>query len=82
MKTLAIPFTKAKANLSRYAVLAEEGKTTLVLKHNRSSFIIAPVPQVCKARVKTPGLVHGQIHMDADFDATPDEVLRDFEGVS
>ena len=80
MKMTTISLTEAKANLSRYGRLAEEGQTTLVLKHRRSAFQIAPVPQAGKGRAKTPGLARGRIHMAPDFDATPEEVIRAFEG--
>ena len=82
MKVTAIPFTEAKAHLSRYGRLAEEGQTTLVLKHHRSAFQITPVPSVSKAKSKTPGLARGQIHLALDFDATPEDVIRAFEGLT
>jgi antitoxin (DNA-binding transcriptional repressor) of toxin-antitoxin stability system len=82
MKTISIPFTEAKANLSRYGRLAEEGQTTLVLKHHRLAFQISPVPSGGKALTKMPGLAGGRIHMSPDFDATPEEVIRAFEGVT
>ena len=52
---------------------------TVVLKHNRSAFLITPVPQSGMARTKTPGLARGRIHMASDFDATPEDVIRAFE---
>jgi antitoxin (DNA-binding transcriptional repressor) of toxin-antitoxin stability system len=82
MKMTTIPFTEAKAHLSRYGRLAEAGQTTVVLKHRRSAFLIAPVPPAAQARPKKPGLVLGRIHMARDFDATPEEVIRAFEGGS
>jgi antitoxin (DNA-binding transcriptional repressor) of toxin-antitoxin stability system len=82
MKVDSIPFSEAKAHLSRYGRLAEEGQTTLVLKHRRSAFVIAPVAQTGKARKKTPGLAQGRIHLAPDFDATPEAVIRSFEGSS
>jgi len=82
MNVITIPFTEAKAHLSRYGRLAEEGQTTLVLKHHRSAFQITPIPKTSKARSKTPGLAHGQIHLAPDFDATPEDVIRAFEGVT
>ncbi|MEI7880917.1 MAG: hypothetical protein WCI95_08595 [bacterium] len=81
MKVIEIPFTEAKAHLSRYGRLAEEGQTTLVLKHHRLAFQITPVPQTSKARTKMPGLASGQIHLAPDFDATPEDVIQAFEGV-
>jgi len=82
MKVVTIPFTEAKAHLSRYGRLAEEGQTTLVLKHHRSAFLISPIAQTPKAQPKTPGLVHGQIHLASDFDTTPEDVIQAFEGMS
>jgi antitoxin (DNA-binding transcriptional repressor) of toxin-antitoxin stability system len=82
MKVLSIPFTEAKAHLSRYGRLAEEGKTTLVSKHHRAAFLITPVPQVDKTRRKTPGLARGRIHIVPDFDVTPEDVIHAFEGTT
>lgn len=72
--------TEAKAHLSLYGRRAEDGETTLVLKHRRPAFVIAPVPVMFKARIKKPGLVRGKIRMAADFDITPDDVIATFEG--
>jgi antitoxin (DNA-binding transcriptional repressor) of toxin-antitoxin stability system len=80
VKQTTISFTEAKANLSKIGRLAEHGTTTLVLKHRRPSFLISPVPPEDKARPKKPGAAHGQIHMSPDFDVTPEDVVRDFEG--
>ncbi len=80
MKATCISFTEAKTHLSRYGRLAEEGQTTLVCKHNRSAFLIAPVPASGRAHPKKPGLVRDRIRMADDFDATPEDVIRDFEG--
>ena len=82
MKETSIPFTEAKAHLSRYGRLAEEGHTTLVLKHRRSAFLIAPVAPADQARPKSLGLARGQIRMAPDFDATPEDVIHAFEGGS
>jgi len=82
MKVTSIAFTEAKAHLSEYGRLAEEGRSTIVLKHNRPAFLIAPVPHTAQTRLKTPGLARGQIHMAADFDVTPPDVIAAFEGAS
>jgi len=81
MKVISVPFTEAKAHLSRYGRLAEEGQTTLVLKHHRSAFQITPVSQTSKGLTKTPGLAQGKIHIAQDFDATPEDVIEAFEGM-
>jgi antitoxin (DNA-binding transcriptional repressor) of toxin-antitoxin stability system len=80
MKVSCIAFTEAKAHLSKYGRLAEEGLTTLVLKHHRPAFRIAPALPSEQPRPKTPGLACGQIHMAPDFDTTPAEVIAAFEG--
>ena len=80
MKMTSVPFAEAKAHLSKYGRLAEEGQTTLVLKHRRSAFLIAPVPPAERARPKRPGLLRGRIHLAPDFDETPADVIDVFEG--
>ena len=80
MKMASASFTEVKAHLSRYGRMAEEGQTILVLKHKRSAFLIGPVPKEETEREKKPGLVEGHIHMAPDFDATPEEIIREFEG--
>jgi antitoxin (DNA-binding transcriptional repressor) of toxin-antitoxin stability system len=80
MKEVHVAFTEAKANLSKYGRLAEQGRTTLVLKHRRPAFCIAPVLRGAQPRVKTPGLAKGRIRMAPDFDVTPPDVIASFEG--
>ena len=80
MKQTTIQFTEAKAHLSEYGRRAEAGQITLVLKHHRPAFVIAPAHTRTEARHKTPGLARGRIHMAADFDATPDTIIAAFEG--
>jgi len=80
MKTNSIPLTEAKARLSEYGRLAEEGQVTIVLKHHRPAFLIAPAPRRAEARPKRPGLVCGKIRIAPDFDATPGEIIKAFEG--
>ena len=80
MKKISAPFTHVKAHLSRYGRMAEDGQTILVLKHKRSAFLIGPVPKEETDREKKPGLAADLIHMAPDFDATPEEIVREFEG--
>lgn len=80
MKTTAVNLSEAKARLSHYGKLAERGETTIVLKHHRTAFAIAPLPSHMAGRPKFPGLARGQIHLAPDFDITPDEIIMDFEG--
>jgi antitoxin (DNA-binding transcriptional repressor) of toxin-antitoxin stability system len=80
MKKTIITFSEAKAHLSEYGRRAQDGQATLVLKHRRPAFLIAPAPADTQRRTKTPGLARGRIHMTADFDVTPDAVINAFEG--
>ena len=82
MKSGSISFTEARLHLSKYGRLAEKGQSTLVAKHRRVAFRIAPVPPTEQARPKSPGLACGRIHMAPDFDVTPADVIASFEGVS
>ncbi len=80
MKTTAVSFTEAKTHLARYGRLAEAGQTILVCRHRRAAFAIAALPRSDQARPKTPGLARGRIHIEPDFDNTPEDIIRDFEG--
>jgi len=82
MKIISIPFTEAKSHLSKYGRLAEDGQTTVVLKHRRPAFRIAPATPCEQPRPKAPGLVRSKIHMAPDFDSTPAEVIAAFEGLA
>jgi antitoxin (DNA-binding transcriptional repressor) of toxin-antitoxin stability system len=75
-----IQFSKVKAQLSAFGRLAQAGQTTLVLKHKRPAFIIAPPPSTVLPRTKKPGIALGKGWMAPDFDQTPEDVLKDFEG--
>jgi antitoxin (DNA-binding transcriptional repressor) of toxin-antitoxin stability system len=80
MKPVCIPFTQAKSRLSEYARLAEAGQSTLVVKHHKPAFMIAPVLNAPVVRTKRPGLARGRIRIAPDFDTTPREILDSFEG--
>jgi len=81
MSAIAVPFTEAKSHLSKYGRMAEQGHTTLVLKHHRAAFMIVPPDAALQAKQKTPGILRGQMQMAPDFDRTPDDVIADFEGI-
>jgi antitoxin (DNA-binding transcriptional repressor) of toxin-antitoxin stability system len=82
MKDLVIPFTEAKAQLSKYARFAQQGHSTLVLKHHRAAFMIVPPDRSDQSCQKKPGIVRGHIRVSPDFDCTPDDVIADFEGMA
>ena len=80
MKVMEVPFSKVKTHLSEYGRRAQTGATTVVLKHHQPAFVIAPVPSRAEPAKKRPGLAAGKIHMAADFDRTPEEIVAAFEG--
>lgn len=76
----SVDFNKAKIQFSALGKLAEGGETTIVLKHKRPAFVIAPLPPSAKPRLKKAGIALGKGWMAPDFDATPTETILDFEG--
>ena len=77
-----IQLSEAKSHLSEYGRQAEEGVTTIVTKHHRPVFSIAPLSAVGQPTTKILGIVKGKIHMSEDFNRTPESVIADFEGRS
>lgn len=82
MKTTSISLSEAKVHLSAWSRRVEAGENIVVLKHNRPAFVIAPLPVVETRSVKKPGLAKGMIRMAADFDGTPESVIREFEDLT
>jgi antitoxin (DNA-binding transcriptional repressor) of toxin-antitoxin stability system len=80
MKQTFVSFTEAKAHLAQYGRMAEQGQTIVVSRHRRAAFVLAALPHADQARPKAPGLARGRVHLAPDFDATPDDLIRDFEG--
>ena len=76
----SIDFNKAKIQFSRLGKLAEDGETTIILKHKSPSFVIAPLPSSAKPRLKKPGIALGKGWMAPDFNLTPVETILEFEG--
>ena len=75
-----IDLSKAKAELSKYARLAEHGETVLVRRRHKPSFIIAPAPATQTGNTKRLGLLKNKIRIAEDFDQTPDEISKAFYG--
>lgn len=80
MNMTSIKLSDAKAHLSAWSRRVEAGESFVVLKHNRPAFVIAPLHASETHRIKKPGLAKGRIRMSADFDTTPESVIREFEG--
>ena len=73
-----ISFSEAKAKLSKYARMAEDGESIIVEKHRKPSFILAPWPKARTPRKRRLGSLKGKLRMAKDFDATPDDVIESF----
>ncbi len=73
-----ISFSEAKTHLSKYARLAEQGESILVVKHRKPSFVITPAGTKCDPSEKKLGMLKGKIRLAPDFDQTPDSVVESF----
>lgn len=80
MKTTTISLSDAKVHLSAWSRRVESGESVVVMKHNRPSFVLAPLRDVETASVKKPGQAKGKIRMAGDFSETPESVIAVFEG--
>jgi antitoxin (DNA-binding transcriptional repressor) of toxin-antitoxin stability system len=58
---------------------AAAGQTLLIAAHGKVLAELRPPPPPAAAR-RRPGALRGQIRMEADFDATPDDLLDAMEG--
>jgi prevent-host-death family protein len=69
---------EAKTHLSRLVERVEGGEEVVIARAGR------PVARLVPFRVRTaprvPGMWRGRVKLAADFDATPDNLIRDFEG--
>ncbi len=70
-----IKLSEAKAKLSEFAKLAENGESTIVMKHHKPSFMIAPLPDEYRPKKKRLGLLKGKIDIADDFDEPSQEIL-------
>lgn len=73
-------YEDAKARFDELARKARAGETTVVTRDGREVFRVAPVEPVYKPQPKRPGLLTGKIRMAPDFNETPEEIIRDWEG--
>jgi prevent-host-death family protein len=68
---------EAKTHLSRLLERVEAGEEVVIARAGR------PVARLIPFRVRTvprvPGLWRGRVSLAADFDATPEDVIADFE---
>ena len=71
---------EAKTQLSRLAERAWEGEEVIIARSGKPYLRLVPYRPQKNPRI--PGDLKGQIWIAPDFDETPDEVIRAFEGDS
>lgn len=67
----------AKTRLSRLVERALAGEEIVIARAGTPLVRLVPVAPAGRRR---PGRWHGRVRMAPDFDQTPEELLRDFEG--
>lgn len=81
--TIRIGMREAKTHLSRLGRLAWEGREVIICRNGKPFLKLAPLREEAESHGKGPrclGSLKGQIWVAPDFDDTPDEVIRLFEG--
>ena len=74
---MQINIHEAKSQLSRLAERVNNGETIIIAKAGNPCMDLVP-HRVSPAR--RPGRFKGSIELAADFDETPDDVIRAFNG--
>lgn len=69
---------EAKSRLSELVKDAEAGEEVVIARAGRPVVRLVPVRRDTRAR--KPGRFRGKIRLARDFDRTPEEVIRAFEG--
>jgi len=69
---------EAKSKLSALAEKVWAGETVVIAKAGKPYLDLLPHKEGRSKR--NPGRFKGQIRMDDDFDTTPDDIVRAFEG--
>ena len=69
---------EAKTNLSKLVEEAIAGEEVIIAKAGTPLVMLVPVSKVSGLRIF--GRLKGQIEMSDDFEETPDEIIREFEG--
>ena len=69
---------EAKSRLSELGELAWKGETVVIAKAGKPYLDL--IPHRAPGAKRKPGRLKGKIKIAADFDATPSDVIADFEG--
>jgi antitoxin (DNA-binding transcriptional repressor) of toxin-antitoxin stability system len=78
MGTTQVNMHEAKSRLSELARLAWEGEKVVIAKAGEPYLDLVPHRE--RRRDRKPGRLRGQIRMAPDFDETPEQLVRAFEG--
>lgn len=68
---------EAKSQLSKLGELAWKGEKIVIAKAGKPYLDL--LPHHGEPQARTPGRLKGQISLAPDFDATPEELIADFE---
>jgi len=68
-----------RGNMTGFLRQARQGASFLITSHGEVIAELRP-PTVAARPRRTPGALRGKIHMAADFDVLPDDVLAAMEG--
>ena len=69
---------EAKTHLSRLVERVEGGEEVVIARAGRP--VARLVPFRARTAPRVPGIWRGRVTLAADFDATPSDLVRDFEG--
>ncbi|HET6470064.1 MAG TPA: type II toxin-antitoxin system prevent-host-death family antitoxin [Geminicoccaceae bacterium] len=75
--TSSVDIRAARARLSELVERAEEGESTIITRNGREVARLAPP---CPREQRQGGWLKGEFWMADDFDDTPEEIIRLFEG--
>lgn len=78
MVSIQINMYEAKTKLSQLAEQAWAGEKVIIAKNGKPYLELRPY--ITPRRERKPGRLAGKIHMSADFDETPKEVIEAFAG--
>lgn len=76
---IRVGIRELRSNLSSLLRQARHGTSFLVMSHNEVVAEIRPPSKSLSSR-RRPGALEGKIHMAADFDTLPSDVLDAMEG--
>ena len=80
MSTKQVNMHEAKSRLSELGELVWRGERVIIAKAGKPYLDLLPHKETLEPR--KPGRLKGQIKLASDFDETPEEIVKAFEGRS